>query len=181
MYGRGSAPPARAHRGAQARRAPRGAPASPGPKSTARFADVGVRRKHLPGALFGLVVLAVMQRLEREAVHVEVDERRLDVDRVQVFRHERDAGALLHYGIALFAYAGIDAVVEAVQLLARDADDHRPGGVVVRRRAVITVGRIYIQREAMVRILGDPVKARIALGSGLRRRVVRGGEEVLPR
>src|SRR5260221_13289829 len=66
----------------------------------ARFADVGVRREHFPGALVGLVVLTVMQLFERQAVHVEVDERRLDGDRVQVLGHEGYGGGLAHHPLA---------------------------------------------------------------------------------
>src|SRR5207253_5422342 len=64
---------------------------------------------------------------------------------------------------------------------ARDADDHRPRTVVVRRGTVVAERRIYIQREAVVGILGHPVKTGIPLAARLRRREIARREEVLPR
>ena len=79
---------------------------------------------------------------------------------------KHDAGALLDHGLALLDRPALDAVVEAVLLLAGDADDHRPGGVVVRRRLVAAERRVHVEREAMVFVLGHAVEAGLELAAG---------------
>src|SRR5690349_15415104 len=112
---------------------------------------------------------------------MEVHERRLDVDRVVVIRHERDAGALLDDILALLLRSLRRAIVEAVELAAADAHDYGPRGVVVCGRAVAARGGIRIQREAMVGVLGDAVEAGVLLAAGLRRREILRREEIAAR
>src|SRR6266545_2183183 len=138
-------------------------------------------REHFPDALFRLVELAAVQLVERQAVHVEVEQRRLDVDRVQVLGHEGDPGSLLDDELPLLAHAAGRPVVEAVELLAADADDHCPGGVVVGRRLVPAQRGIDVEGEAVIGIFGDAVEAGLELAAGGRRRIVRRREQILPR
>src|SRR4029078_8923382 len=75
----------------------------------------------------------------------------------------------------------LDAVVEAVLLLAGDADDHRPGGVVVRRRLLTAEQRVHVEGEAMVVGLGHAVEAGLELAAGRRRREIGRREQLGPR
>jgi hypothetical protein len=140
-----------------------------------------MRREHAPDPFVGLVELALVQVVEAEAVHVEIDERGPDVDRVQVLGHEANPGALLDDELAFLARRPFSAVVEAVQLLAGDADDHRPGGVVVRRRAVPAERGVHVKGEAVIGVLGQAVEAGLEPPARRRRREIGRREEVLPR
>ncbi len=61
-------------------------------------------------------------------------------------------------------------LVEPVPLGAADGGDHRPGGVVVHRGAVLARAGDGIERVLVVAVLGQPVEAALPLGRELLRR-----------
>ena len=62
-------------------------------------------RKYLPAVLCRDVVLASVQLLQGQAVHVEVQQRRVDMNRMQIVRHERDTGSGLYDEVPGLAHA----------------------------------------------------------------------------
>ena len=119
----------------------------------------------MPAAIPLTVVLPLMQLFQRQAIHMEIQQGLLarDMDRVQIIRHkchtsagaDRIAADLLHPAL-------LGAAIKAIQFVAADTNNNSPGGVIVRRRIPLRVGRINIQGKTMIGILADPVQTGVA-------------------
>ena len=139
----------------------------------------------LVSAALEIELLALGQPLDAAPVEMEVQQRRVGraMDAVDVVGHQRHPGPggdhrlvdLLEPSLARRG-AVVDAPPQPVRLLALDADDHGPGGVVVRRRRALALGGDRIEREAVGGVLRQDMH-----GAALvQERELLGREQVVP-
>ena len=103
---------------------------------------------------------AVVESLERQAVAVEVERRGVDVDRVEIVGKHGNPSAGLDDVLVGFDHSTVGGpVIEAVELLAFEADDNGPSRMVVGWSRDLAAAPLGVKREAIVGVLRQPVKA----------------------